>query len=298
MRERSSIIPLQIRELDMNKLGIEERARILGCLVEGNSIRATCRMTGAAKGTVIKLLADVGAACKRFHDQHVFMIEAKRIQCDEIWSFCYAKEKNIPADMRGVFGVGDVWTWTAIDADTKLMVSYSVDSRDEHAARRFIEDLAKRLASRVQLTTDGLRVYLTAIPQAFGTQIDYGMLNKIYSQPPGSGAGRYSPGECCGAQRKKVIGKPIVRAISTSYVERQNLTMRMSMRRFTRLTNAFSKKVENLGHAVALHFMFYNFGRIHQSLRVTPAMEAGLTDHVWSLDEIAALADAPLKIAA
>jgi len=281
----------------MNRLSTQERARILNCLVEGNSIRATCRMTGAAKGTVIKLLANVGAACKRFHDQRVMMIETKRIQCDEIWSFCYAKDKNIPEDMKGVFGVGDVWTWTAIDADTKLMVSYNVDRRDERAARRFMEDLASRLASRVQLSTDGLRVYLTAVPQAFGKDIDYGMVNKIYSQPKGA-VGRYSPGECCGMTRTEVIGRPIVRAISTSYVERQNLTMRMGMRRFTRLTNGFSKKVENLGHAVALHFMFYNFGRIHKSLRVTPAMEAGLTDHVWSLEEIAALADAPMKLAA
>ena len=284
----------------MNRLSTQERAQILNCLVEGNSIRATCRMTGRDKGAVLKLLADVGAACKRFHDARVMMIETKRIQCDEIWSFCYAKDKNIPEDMKGVFGVGDVWTWTAIDADTKLMVSYNVDRRDERAARRFMEDLASRLASRVQLTTDGLRVYLTAVPQAFGKGIDYGMVNKIYSQPKGGTAGRYSPGECCGMTRTEVIGRPIVRAISTSYVERQNLTMRMGMRRFTRLTNGFSKKVENLGHAVALHFMFYNFGRVHQSLRVTPAMQAGLTDHVWTLEEIAALADQaqPLKKAA
>lgn len=284
----------------MNRLSIQERAQILSCLVEGNSIRATCRMTGRDKGAVLKLLADVGAACKRFHDERVFMIETKRIQCDEIWSFCYAKEKNVPADMAGTFGIGDVWTWTALDADTKLMIGYSVDSRDEHAARRFMEDLCKRLANRVQLTTDGLRQYLVAVPQAFGKEIDYGMIKKIYSNPPkGEAATRYSPGECCGITRRKVIGKPIERAISTSYVERQNLTMRMSMRRFTRLTNAFSKKVENLGHAVALHFMYYNFGRVHQSLRVTPAMQAGLTDHVWSLEEIATLADGqPLKAAA
>lgn len=274
----------------MNRPTTQERARILGCLVEGSSIRATCRMTGAAKGTVIKLLADVGAACKRYHDQKVFMIETKRVQCDEIWSFCYAKEKNIPADMQGVFGVGDVWTWTAIDADTKLMIGYRVDRRDEHAARKFMEDLCKRLASKVQLTTDGLRAYLVAVPGAFGTAIDYGMLTKLYSNPKG-GEGKYSPGECCGARKSKVIGKPSKDKISTSYVERQNLTMRMSMRRFTRLTNAFSKKVENLSHAVALHFMFYNFGRIHQTLRVTPAMEAGLTDRVGTLEEIAALAD-------
>jgi len=284
----------------MNKLSTQERARILGCLVEGNSIRATCRMTGAAKGTVLKLLSDTGAACKAYHDQHVFMIQSKRVQCDEIWSFCYAKEKNIPAEMQGVFGVGDVWTWTAIDSDSKLMVSYRVDRRDDVAATHFMKDLCARLANRVQLTTDGLRVYLSAVPQAFGKEIDYGMLKKIYSGPAKSQSpdSRYSPGECCGAQRRKVIGKPDRKGISTSHVERQNLTMRMSMRRFTRLTNAFSKKVENLNHAVALHFMFYNYGRIHQTLRVTPAMEAGLTDHVWSLEEIAALCDEKQMIAA
>ena len=280
----------------MNRLSLKDRAQILGCLVEGNSIRATCRMTGRDKGAVLKLLADVGAACKRYHDEHVFMIQSQRVQVDEIWSFCYAKEKNIPADMQGTFGIGDVWTWTALDADTKLMVSYNVDSRDEHAARRFMTDLSSRLANRVQLTTDGLRNYLTAVPEAFGKDIDYGMLKKIYSNPgTREGASRYSPGECCGAQKRKVIGKPEKKHISTSFVERQNLTMRMSMRRFTRLTNAFSKKVENLSHAVALHFMFYNFGRIHQTLRVTPAMQAGLSDHVWSLEEIAALAESADK---
>lgn len=277
----------------MNRLNTQERARIIGCLVEGNSIRATCRLTGAAKGTVIKLLANAGAACKRYHDQHVFMVQSQRVQCDEIWSFCYAKEKNIPADMRGVFGIGDVWTWTALCADTKLIINYRVDNRDEIAAKHFIDDLCKRLANRVQLTTDGLRAYLVAVPDAFGTAIDYGMLIKIYSNPPKGGgpARRYSPGECCGAKRKKIIGKPSRAMISTSYVEHQNLTMRMSMRRFTRLTNAFSKKIENLSHAVALHFMFYNYGRIHQTLRVTPAMESGLTDHVWSLEEIATLVE-------
>lgn len=277
----------------MNRLTTEARAKILGCLVEGNSIRATCRMTGAAKGTVIKLLEDVGAACKRFHDSRVFLIEAKKVQCDEIWSFCYAKEKNVPAEMQGKLGVGDVWTWTAIDSDSKLMIGYHVGRRDEHAARSFMEDLCKRLANRVQLTTDGHRAYLTAVPEAFGREIDFGVLKKIYSNPVkgGEAATRYSPGECCGTQKRKMIGKPEKKDISTSHVERQNLTMRMSMRRFTRLTNAFSKKIENLGHAVALHFMFYNFGRIHQTLRVTPAMQAGLTDHVWSLEEIAALAD-------
>ena len=193
--------------------------------------------------------------------------------------------------MQGVFGIGDVWTWTAIDADSKLIVSYTLGDRTDVTARQFIQDLCKRLANRVHLTSDGYRPYPTAVPEAFGKEIDYGMLKKIYSNPGKEGAGRYSPGECCGAQRRKVIGKPAPAGISTSYVERQNLTMRMSMRRFTRLTNAFSKNVENLGYAVALHFMHYNFCRIHQTLRVTPAMEAGLTDRVWTPEEIAALAD-------
>jgi hypothetical protein len=283
----------------MNRLSIQERAKIIGCLVEGNSIRATCRMTGRDKGAVIKLLADVGAACKAYHDKHVRNVPSRRVQCDEIWSFCYAKEKNVPADYRGVFGFGDVWTWTGLCADSKLMVSYQVSSRELEDAIRFTDDLRSRLANRVQLTSDGLRVYATAVSESFGADVDFAMLHKIYAEPKGKGnERRYSAAECCGTRRKKVIGNPVKGDISTSFVERQNLTMRMSMRRFTRLTNAFSKKVENLGHAVALHFMFYNFGRVHQTLRVTPAMEAGLTDRVWSLEEIAALADAPMKVAA
>lgn len=276
----------------MNRLNVQERAKIIGCLVEGNSIRATCRMTGAAKGTVIKLLADVGAACQAFHDKHVRNVQSRRIQCDEIWSFCYAKEKNVPADFKGTFGFGDVWTWTAICADSKLIVSYHLGGRDSDDAMRLMDDLRSRLSNRVQLTTDGHKAYLDAVDEAFGGDIDYAMLQKIYRTPSGKGyERRYSQPECCGIKRKRIAGKPVKGDISTSYVERQNLTMRMSMRRFTRLTNAFSKKVENLGHAVALHFMHYNFGRIHQTLRVTPAMEAGLTDHVWSLEEISALAD-------
>lgn len=275
----------------MNRLSIEERAKILSCLVEGNSIRATCRMTGAAKGTVIKLLADVGAACRAYHLTHVRNVKAKRVQCDEIWSFCYSKEKNIPEDYKGVFGFGDVWTWTGLDADSKLMVSYQIADRTPEAALRFMDDLRSRLANRVQLTTDGLRVYAEAVNEAFGGDVDYAQIMKIYSEPKGNGSEkRYSAGECCGIKKRKLVGNPSKKDISTSFVERQNLTMRMSMRRFTRLTNAFSKKVENLAHAVALHFMFYNFGRIHQSLRVTPAMEAGLADHVWSLEEIVLLA--------
>jgi IS1 family transposase len=278
----------------MNRLSTQERAKILGCLVEGNSIRATCRMTGAAKGTVIKLLADTGAACKAYHNAVMRNLPCKRVQCDEIWSFCYAKEKNVPAEYRGTFGFGDVYTWTALCADTKLIAAYRVDRRDEQAAYGFIHDLAGRLANRVQLTTDGHKAYIVAVEDAFGGDVDYGMLIKLYGAPAGEGnERRYSPSECCGTRKRRIIGKPDYKNLSTSFVERCNLTMRMSMRRFTRLTNAFSKKAENLGHAVALHFMFYNFGRIHQTLRVTPAMEAGLSDHVWTLEEIAALTDAP-----
>jgi IS1 family transposase len=276
----------------MNRLDTKERARILGCLVEGNSIRATCRMTGAAKGTVTKLLADVGAACKRYHHEHVRNVRSRRVQCDEIWSFCYSKEKNVPEDFKGVFGYGDVWTWTAICADTKLIVSYHIGDREISEALKLMDDLRSRLAHRVQLTTDGHKAYLVAVNEAFGGDIDYAQLHKIYDEPKGKGnERRYSAAECCGTKRKKISGNPVKGDISTSFVERQNLTMRMGMRRFTRLTNAFSKKVENLGHAVALHFLHYNFARIHQTLRVTPAMEAGLTDHVWSLDEIAALTE-------
>jgi IS1 family transposase len=256
-------------------------------------------MTGAAKGTVIKLLADVGAACKAYHHEYVRNVQSRRIQCDEIWSFCYSKEKNVPADYKGVFGFGDVWTWTALCADSKLVVSYHIGNREITEALKLMDDLRSRLAHRVQLTRDGHKAYLVAVYEAFGGDIDYAQLHKIYAEPKGKGnERRYSAAECCGISRKKVTGNPVKGDISTSYVERQNLTMRMSMRRFTRLTNAFSKKVENLGHAIALHFMFYNYGRIHQTLRVTPAMQAGLTDHVWSLEEIAALADQPELVTA
>lgn len=276
----------------MNRLSLEERAKVLSCLVEGNSIRATCRITGAAKGTVIKLLADAGKACAEYHDKHVRNVPSKQVQCDEIWSFCYAKEANVPEEFKGRFGFGDVYTWTALCADTKLIVSYSVDRRSEEAAHTFMYDLHGRLANRVQLTTDGHKAYLTAIARTFGKEVDYAMLQKVYRRPKGqplTAERRYSPGECCGIKKQRKIGKPLPEAVSTSYVERQNLTMRMCMRRFTRLSNGFSKKVMNLGHAVALHFMYYNFGRIHQTLRVTPAMEAGLSNHVWSMEEIAAL---------
>lgn len=275
----------------MNKLTQAKRVQVIAALVEGNSIRATCRMTGVAKGTVLKLLVDLGQACAAYQDRTLRNLSCKRVQCDEIWSFCYAKEKNVPEEMKGKLGFGDVWTWTAIDADTKLIVSFLVGGRSTEYARKFIDDLASRLANRVQLTTDGHRAYLTAVERAFGGEVDYAMLDKIYNAPPNQGTTRYSPAECCGTRKIKVKGNPDIKQVSTSFVERQNLTMRMSMRRMTRLTNAFSKKIENQAHAVALHFMHYNFARIHQTLRVTPAMEAGVTDHVWNLEEISGLLD-------
>ena len=273
----------------MNKLDAATRTRIVSCLVEGNSIRATCRMTGAAKNTVVKLLADLGRACSIYQDEAFVDLPCKRLQCDEIWSFVGCKEKNVKAEDKKK-GRGDVWTWTAICADTKLVPCWFVGNRDAQAAYHFMHDLAGRLSHRVQLTTDAHKPYLQAIEDAFGSEIDYAQLVKVYGAPAAEGADiRYSPAQCMGTKIGKVVGKPDFAHVSTSYCERQNLTMRMSMRRFTRLTNAFSKKVENLEHAVALHFMNYNFCRIHQSLRVTPAMEAGVADHVWSLEEVIAL---------
>ena len=273
----------------MNKLNATKRAQIVAALVEGNSINATVRMTGAAKHTVLKLLADLGKVCAEYQDRAFRNLPCKRIQCDEIWSFCYAKEKNVPEEYKGQFGFGDVWTWTALCADTKLVPCWLIGGRNAQYASKFMSDLAGRLANQVQLTTDGHKAYLDAVFDAFGHDIDYAMLEKIYSNPPTGAQTRYSPGVCCGAKKKKITGNPEKQQVSTSYVERQNLTMRMSMRRFTRLTNGFSKKVQNLEHAVAIHFMNYNFARIHKTLRVTPAMEAGIAAHVWSLEEIVGL---------
>ena len=272
----------------MNKLSREKRVRVIAALVEGNSIRSTVRMTGVAKNTVVKLLADIGSVCAEYQDKTLRNLTCKRIQCDEIWSFCYAKQKNVPEDKKDVFGYGDVWTWTAIDPDSKLIVSYLVGLRNAEYASLFMNDLADRLSHKVQLTTDGLKAYLEAVDGAFGADIDYAQLIKLYGQE-NAGAGRYSPPKCTGTRQRKVTGKPDKEHVSTSYVERQNLTIRMSMRRLTRLTNGFSKKIENLEHAVALHFMYYNFVRIHKSLRVTPAMEAGVTDHLWKLEDIVKL---------
>jgi len=282
--------------VSMNRLTKQERVRVIAALVEGNSIRATVRMTGIAKNTVAKLLADIGKACEECHDRIMVNLPCKRVQVDEIWSFCYAKQKNVPEALKGQFGYGDVWTWVAIDADTKLVPSWLVGLRDAEWANAFMCDVAARLKHRIQLTSDGLKAYLNAVEEAFGGDIDYATLVKLYgpekreAQEPVA-AHKYSPGHVTGCQLAVIQGNPDTRHISTSYVERQNLTMRMQMRRFTRLTNGFSKKVENLGYAVALHFMHYNFCRIHQTLRVTPAMAAGVSDHVWELDELIDLLD-------
>ena len=280
----------------MKKLDDKQRAQILHMLVEGNSLRATARMADVSRNTVDKLLKDVGSACLDYQDRHLRNLPCKRVQCDEIWSFVYAKQKNVPQELEDHFGVGDVWTWVAMCADTKIVPCWHVDNRGADAAANFINNLAGRLANRVQLTTDGHKVYVDAVEDAFGGDIDYGMLIKIYGGSKDAEK-RYSPAECEGTKKTKITGSPDKKHISTSYIERQNLTMRMSMRRFTRLTNAFSKKLENHMHAISLHYMYYNFCRVHQTLKVTPAMEAGVTDHLWTLEEIVALApiEAPKK---
>ena len=274
----------------MNRLSLQDRARILGCLVEGNSLRATTRMCGVSINTVTKLLVDLGTACAIYQNEVLRNLPCKRVQVDEIWSFCYSKQKNTPPNIRGL-GRGDVYTWVAIDADTKLVPSWLVGTRDAEYAQAFIGDLASRIKGRTQLTSDGHKAYLSAVEDAFGSEIDYAMLVKMYGAVDGNQQERrYSAGECCGAVKGAVCGDPDYQHISTSFVERQNLTMRMGMKRFARLSNGFSKKIENHEHAIAIHYMYYNFGRIHKTLRVTPAMEAKVTDHVWTLEEIAELA--------
>lgn len=275
----------------MNRLPLQKRAQILGLLCEGNSLRATSRLADVSLNTVTKLLVEVGGACSAYQDEALRDLSCKRLQLDEVWSFVGAKEKNATEEQKAN-GYGDVWTWTAIDADTKLIPSWFVGERDGGAAHEFVTDLAGRLQHRVQITTDGHRPYLEAIEGAFGSEVDYAMLIKIYGQAP-EGQRRYSPPVCMGAVKNRVEGNPDRKHVSTSYVERSNLTLRMQCRRFTRLTNGFSKKVENHTHAVALHMMFYNFARIHKTLRITPAMAAGVSDHVWTMEEIAALIPEP-----
>ena len=273
----------------MNKLSTERRIQVIAALVEGCSIRSTVRMTGIAKDTVTKLLVDIGTVCAEYQDKTLRNLSCRRIECDEIWSFCYAKKKNVSPEKQGILGYGDVWTFLAIDADTKLIPCWLVGRRDLETATEFMNDLASRLKNRVMLTTDGLKAYLEAVEGAFGADIDYAQLIKIYGHSQDEI--RYSPAECTGTRTEVITGDPFPPMISTSYVERQNLTMRMNMRRFTRLTNAFSKKLENHMHAIALNNMYYNFVRIHQTLRCTPAMEAGVTNKLWSLGDVVALLD-------
>src|SRR5438094_659659 len=276
----------------MNKLPLAKRAQVLTLLCEGVSMRSIERIVGCSINTVDKLLREAGEAALAYHDKAVRGVKAQRVQCDEIWAFVHAKQKNAPTSKRaGDPTIGDCWTWTAIDADSKLLVSYQVGGRDAEYALMLMDDLRGRLANRVQLTTDGHRAYLQAVEEAFGADVDYGMLVKLYGQETG-GQGherKYSPSECIGARKDKITGNPDPRHVSTSYTERANLTMRMSMRRFTRLTNAFSKKLENHAHMVALYALSYNFVRIHKTLRTSPAMAAGIETRLWSREDVVRL---------
>lgn len=277
----------------MRKLDTKTRALIIRLLVEGNSIRATTRIADVSKNTVTKLLEDAGKVCAAYHDANVRNVSAKHVQADEIWAFCYAKARNVAEAKKAPQEAGDIWTWTAMDRDSKLMISYTVGDRSQATAREFMFDLASRLATRIQLTTDGHGGYLKAVTDAFSGEVDYAMLIKQYGNPTGSKGHehKYSPAECTGAIKEAIFGNPDMDEVGTSHVERQNLTMRMGMRRFTRLTNAFSKKAENHAYAVALHFMHYNFCRVHKTLRMTPAMSAGISDRLWDVEDIVALVE-------
>lgn len=275
----------------MNKLDNAKRAQILSMLCEGSSMRSVSRIADVSINSVAKLLAEAGAACEAFHNEAVRNVPSKRVQCDEIWAFCYAKQKNIATAKAAPGGAGDVWTWTALDADSKLIVSFSIGGRDADYANEFMKDVASRLTKRVQLTTDGHKAYLQAVEDAFGADIDYAQLVKLYGETPHP-AGRYSPAECTGIKKTRVEGNPDPKHVSTSYVERQNLTMRMSMRRFTRLTNGFSKKAESHADMVALYTVWYNFVRQHKTLRCSPAMAAGLSATLWSMEDVVKLIDA------
>jgi IS1 family transposase len=277
-----------------NVLSTAKRAAVIRALVEGNSVNSTVRMTGVAKNTVLKLLVQVGDACTAYQDAKLRYLTCKRLEVDEIWGFVGAKQKNVPEEKKGIFGIGDVWTFIAIDADTKLVPSFLVGLRDSGTATEFCQDLAGRLQNRVQLTSDGHKMYLGAVEDAFGGDVDFAQLVKIYGATPEGSEVRYSPAECKGTQKHLISGNPDAKLVSTSYIERQNLTMRMSMRRFTRLTNGFSKKVENLVAAVALHFMYYNFVRPHQSLQgKTPAQAAHVDTRRWTVEDIIGLLENP-----
>jgi IS1 family transposase len=275
----------------MNRLSIENRAQVLTLLVEGNSIASACRITGVAKNTVLKLVQDIGHACAAYQDRVMRGLNCRRLQLDEQWAFVGMKSKNVPLEKKDTFGYGDVYVWLALDADTKLIPCWHVGPRDADAAYTFIHDLAPRLNHRVQIVTDGLRAYIEAIGDAFGADVDFAQLVKLYGRNPGTNEARYSPAPCIGTRKKVVTGYVARDDVSTSHVERANLSMRMHNRRFTRLTNAFSKKLDNHMHAISLHFMFYNFCRVHQTLRVTPAMQAGLTDHIWAMKEVVEMSE-------
>lgn len=277
--------------MGMNKLPLAKRVQILSMLCEGSSMRSISRVVDVSINTVSKLLVDAGKACAAFHDERVRGVTSKRIQCDEIWSFTYAKQKNVASAKAAPEEAGDTWTWTALDADSKLILSWLVGGRDSEYAMAFMDDLRSRLANRVQLTTDGHRAYLEAVEGAFGGDIDYAMLVKLYGAAPESFKGRYSPAECIGARKERIEGNPDKAHVSTSYVERQNLTMRMQMRRFTRLTNGFSKKFENHMHMVAVYTVWYNFVKMHKTLRMTPAMASGVSDRLWSMEDLAVMVD-------
>ena len=277
--------------MGMNKLPQKTRSLILNMLCEGQSMRATARLADVSFNTVAKLLIDAGKVCSDLHDELVQGVTARRVQCDEVWSFTYAKQKNVATAKAAPQKAGDTWTWTALDADTKLIVSSMVGGRDAEYANGFMGDVASRLANRVQMTTDGHKAYLEAVEGSFGADIDYAQLIKVYGNAPETFKGRYSPADCTGIVKRTVEGQPEEKHISTSFVERQNLTMRMQMRRFTRLTNAFSKKLENHMHMVALYTVWYNFIRIHKTLRVTPAMEAGLSKTVWDMEDLVRIMD-------
>lgn len=276
----------------MNRLDPKERAQILHMLCEGMAIRAVARITGKSKNTISKLLVDAGKVCSSYQDEHFRNLDTRRVEVDEIWSFVYAKKKNVATAKAAPEGAGDVWTWTAIDADSKLVMSWLVGGRDGEYALSFMDDLKSRLANRVQLTSDGHRAYLDAVEEAFGADVDYAQLVKMYGSAPESAKGRYSPATCTGIKKMKIEGEPDINKVSTSYVERQNLTMRMHMRRFTRLTNGFSKKVANHEASIALHFMYYNFVKMHKTLNCTPAMAAGVTDKLWEMSDVVSMIEA------
>lgn len=275
----------------MNKLTLDKRVRVISALMEGAGVNATARMTGVSKPTILKLVVDLGTACARYHDEHVRGVAAKRVQCDEVWSFTRMKQKNIPECLRGEPGIGDTWTWVGLDADSKLVISWLIGGRSADYANMFMQDVAARLHGRCQLTTDGHRAYLDAVDQAFGIDVDFAQLVKLYGETRDP-EHRYSPADCVGCRPTRIMGNPDPKHVSTSYVERLNLSLRMHIRRYTRLTNGHSKKISNHAHHLAIYFTYYNFVRLHQSIRSTPAMSAGIAKRLWEMEDLVALLDA------